>query len=580
MRTGRRDAAVNAAAAPQPARNPADAARTARLDRDTPKWPELRVTLGDPSTIYISGIAHPLDSEDPQADAVAQAADVARDNGHPIRMTATDADTGTVDRMIVTADRSVVLLDHATPAATTAENHPPTTARKSPGRRKAAKPAAKKPSTGFLAAFPPRLRPVIKWGGPAFVLLVVAALVVGLVVKGHANHRNQQASTVDHPAPPAGQLYTQYPPPGWSAQAAWTLPIADHTSLAVDDTTGTTALLTPNDRTTSTTEKATATFINSHDAGYLSVIDATGRTLWATAIGDDQIVAGPKILTLDNRQVVLVGGSTNVTYWPLTGGNPTTVDLPADTVGALNLAGDNVGIQLADNRIAYLDATGFRTLDALPLTEMAFALDGRIISAQSETGAWWTQRADSAPTATRPAAPTHTYGLDQILTITPDHVILSWNGTNPADQGNTSPTYVLAAYRTTDAALIAQTTVDTRPVTSADTLFADTVHGLTVAGDTILTDNPTHPTLAAITGFVPTAAVDQVYGTQDGHNVVVDSAGHISTVTDSTLVPVGTAAGQLLVESQDQLYALPPADSPVHPTGTPSAASAAPSSSK
>ena len=580
MRTARRDAAVSAAAAPQPSRSPADAARTAKLDRDTPKWPELRVTLGTPSTIYISGIAHPLDSEDPQADAVARAADVARDTGHPIRMTATDGDTGTVDRMIVTADRSVVLLDHATPAPTSKDSPPAVAARKTSGRRKAAKPGQKKPVTGFLAAFPPRLRPFIKWGGPAFLLLVMAALVVGLVVKGHASHRNQQASTVDHPAAPSGQLYTQYPPPGWSAQAAWTLPIADHTEPAVDDATATTALLTPNDRTTSTTETATAGQVESHQPNYLSVLDPTGRTLWATSIGDEQIVAGPKILTVNDRRVVLVATATDVTYWPLTGGTPTTVPLPADAVGELDLTGDNAGVELANDRLAYLDGAAFRTLDALPLTEMAFAMDGRIVSVQSETGAWWSQRADSAPTATRPAAPPHTYGLDQILALTPDHVILSWNGTNPADHSNTSPTYVITAYRTNDGALIAQTPTNIRPSTSADTVFADAPHGLTVAGSAILTSNSEQATLATIPGFAPTAAVDQVYGTQDGHNVVVDHASHTTAVTDSTLVPVGSADGQLLVESQDQLYALQPVKSPGSIAATQSLAPSAPATGK
>ena len=222
-------------------------ARAAKLDQQTPKWPELRVTITPTaSTISASGITHQLTGDDPQKAAVTFAADHARRNGKPVRMTAT-MHTGDVHRMIVTPERSVVLLDHAHPVGTTTAPAP------SPGdgapakKIRTSRPATRRAGgSGILDRFPPRLQPVIKWGTPAFVVVLVV-LVVLAVVKGPKGGGGGDGAVAqqDHPIPPAGTLYTVTAPPGWSQTATWTVPLAHGTTPDTDPDTGVTAALTP-----------------------------------------------------------------------------------------------------------------------------------------------------------------------------------------------------------------------------------------------------------------------------------------------------------------------------------------------
>ena len=74
-------------------------------------------------------------------------------------------------------------------------------------------------------------------------VLTAAALVVIVVHDGDAPAA-AAADPVAAPAPPAGRLYTQLGPPGWSQQAAWVLPIADGTVPVTDPATGVTAAIT------------------------------------------------------------------------------------------------------------------------------------------------------------------------------------------------------------------------------------------------------------------------------------------------------------------------------------------------
>ena len=78
--------------------------QVAKLAAQTPKWPELRVTLTDPAGITVSGLTTPLTTDDPPAEAVARAAAQARVNGRPIRVTVTTT-TGEVNRRVPDPDQ-------------------------------------------------------------------------------------------------------------------------------------------------------------------------------------------------------------------------------------------------------------------------------------------------------------------------------------------------------------------------------------------------------------------------------------------------------------------------------------------
>jgi hypothetical protein len=535
-------------------------ARVAKLDQLTPKWPELRVAIAaDGSTISASGITHELTGDDPQRAAVTFAADHARRNGKPVRMTAT-MPTGDVHRMIVTPERSVVLLDHARPVGSpTAPTQPAAGGKQTKKARPTKPPARRVGASGILDRFPPRLQPVIKWGAPTFVVVLVV-LVVLAVVKGPQQAGADTAiAQQKHPVPPAGTLYTVTAPPGWSQTATWTIALAHGTTTDTDPDTGVTAALTPDDRTTAQTAHDTAGQIQGHQPNYLSVLSADGSTRYTAPLAT-RPVYGPVVTTVDGAKVVLLQTNSNtVSYWPIDGGEPTTVDLPDQVTGPINTAGPSVMVPLGNQRVAYLHNHAWQTLETLPLTTPKFATDGAVVSVQPETGAWWTQRIDAAPTSVRPTRPAGATGLDQILAITPRHVILSWK-TTPAAGSYTAPD-VITAYDEATGKLIAQASSVNMLSPGQDVYYTDSRHGLTAIDGLILSAPAGQSAqLTVVAGFHVDAVYDAVYGHQQGLPAVITVAGPARDLPPSTLTPVGATADRLVVISQDQLYSLPPAE--------------------
>lgn len=535
--------------------NPPDAyasARAAKLDQQTPKWPELRVSISDSaSTISASGITHDLAGDDPQSAAVTFAAEQARTNGKPIRMTATMA-TGDVHRMIITPERSVILLDHARPAGAPSDVKPPAVGRKTRTR----KPTSGRPkSSGFLSRFPPRLQPIIKWGGPACIVLLIT-LIAAAILKG-PKHPDAGAGIAqqDHPVPAAGILYTVTAPPGWSQTATWTVALADQSIPYTDPDTGVTAALTPDDRTTAQTAHDTAADIAAHKPNYLSVLSPDGSTRFTQPLTTTPAY-GPVITTVDGAKVALLQESpTTITYWPITGGAATTVNLPDGVSGQLNTNGPSVMVPLSDQRVAYLHHGAFQTLEALPLTTSMFAVDGSVISVQPETGAWWSQRIDASPTSIKPTKPAGVEGIDQILAITPQHAIISWK--TPPPTGSYNAPDLIAAYDVATGKLIAQATSQ-NTLTPAQAVYYSAERGLTAANGWVLSTPPGQPAkLTLIDGLQVTATYDAVYGQDQGTPAVVDTEGIARKLPISALTPVGVTADHLMVASQNQLYALP-----------------------
>ena len=347
-------------------------ARAARLDKATPKWPELRATFGDTPSIVIAGVSRRLDSQDPQRDAVMIAAAEARDTGHPIRMTATAAD-GSVRRLIVDHTATVVVLDHARKAPTS--TRPPTAltmtanSNKPPAKTRKSKPAKRK-ALGVPKVFrslqPRHRRALFAVVGALTGLLLITA-TWAIINRADTRAAPVAPPPVTHPAPPAGQLRTELPPPGWSAQAAWTVPIAADAHPVTDPDTGITAVLTPNDRTTDKTATATASLVAAHAAGFLSVLDPAGRTLWAEPMTSAPSY-GPVITTIDNARVIAISADgQTLTWWPLAGGKAITAALPDGVAGQLNNLGGTLMATLDNDRVSVIGRGGtWQTIQLLP----------------------------------------------------------------------------------------------------------------------------------------------------------------------------------------------------------------------
>ena len=229
--------------------------------------------------------------------------------------------------------------------------------------------------------------------------------------------------------PPAGRLYTQLAPPGWSQQAAWVLPIADGTIPATDPATGVTAAVTPEDR--STTQTA-AQRVGRKDR-WLSVLEPDGRTRWATTL-DGPPKFGPVITQVDGTPVALIGTGKQIRYWPLTGGPGTDLDLPSGARLTATVGGRCCSPCPA-TRSATCTAVPSTPCRSCPAPARRSPWTARCWSIQPDTGAWWTLTDDAAPTSVTPKAPPGAGRVDTVLAVTATRVLIAWNPAPAPDAG-------------------------------------------------------------------------------------------------------------------------------------------------
>lgn len=552
-----------------------------RLDQQTPRFPELRAQLAEPPTITVSGVTRPLDSDDPQGEIVGIAANRARQQGAPIRLTVT-VDDGAVDHLIVTTDGAVHQLKHEPaprPAGGSGIGHaaplPTTKPRRKRGRTgstKAQKPA--KNRSGMFSFLPPATARRMVWAAVAAVAaLVVLAVVMLLVVKGKSSpavaspQTPTTPTTTARPAPATGQLYTTDAPPGWSQAAWWALPIAADSAPVTDQATGLTALLSATDNMTATPTLSPAGDAAQHEANYLVVVDARGRARWSTPLDDGAPRGGPALTTIDGQRVVLISDSRTLTYWPLTGGEPTTIELPKDVRGTINTAGESPLITLGDNRVGYLQHGQLQIVQILPRTEPAFAIDGAAVITEPDTGTWWTLTADKQPVPTRPKAPAAKLAVHDIIGITPTAAVVAW-----ADpRSSTLSALTVVAYdRATGAEIGRVTTKQPGDVKPGRLAASNPAIGLTAAGTVVVNSAPDHHKVAIAPGITPEAVYDRIYARAQGAGAVIGPDLKPLPLPDSTVHVVGYSKDHLMAISQDVLYALKPAAAPATPTAAPS----------
>jgi len=511
------------------------------LDRSTPRWPQVDLVMTDPPSITVCGVSTALTGDDPQRDAVIAAARQARLGGRPIRMrVATGAG---VQRVIVTGDHRVVPLPTPDQASQFGAGKTPAAA--------AAKTRPAAPRRRALDRFP---RPV-RWAGLALAVLTGAALVV---IVAH-DKAPAAAAAVEPAAPPApaGRLYTELAPAGWSQEAGWVLPVVGGTIPATDPATGVSVAVTAADRSTPDTA---AQRVGPKDR-WLSVLEPDGRTRFAAAL-DDAPRFGPVITRVDGATVALIGTADQLRYWPVTGGPGTDIDLPS---GAhLDATGESVLLTLPGDRLGYLHAGAVQTLPTLPRTTPAIALDGAAVVTQPDTGAWWTLRVDTAPTSIRPAAPPGAAAVQSVLAVTATHVLIAWapaarDSTRPP---TTTPTVIVAGYDRGTGRLLATDTAPASAVQQVGAAVRNDTAGLTAAGPVLLSTPPAGPaTVTVAPGFTATAAADHVYGTLDGKPAVLGGDAAPTLLPAGTLTPTGAGPGFLPVLSQGRLYALRPGPS-------------------
>ena len=173
------------------------------------------------------------------------------------------------------------------------------------------------------------------------------------------------------PVPPAGRLYTQLGPPGWSQQAGWVLPITAGTTPVTDPATGVTVAITPQDRSTPDTAGQR---VGPRDR-WLSVLEPDGRTRYAAPLEPRPVRPGDHP---DRRHHGRVDRRPRPDPVPAADRRPGHHPRPPDRRELTATPGGSVLLTLPGDRVGYLHHGAVHTVQVLPRTSPAAALDGAV----------------------------------------------------------------------------------------------------------------------------------------------------------------------------------------------------------
>ena len=246
-------------------------------DKGIPSWPKVTIRLYDDrnAEVKIAGTSHQVNHLDPRQAAISLVAERAGQLGRPVRVTATEAN-GRSWPLIVHPDGDVEAVDE----------------------KKAAEVSGRP------------LWPIIT--AAAVVVAIGGALLYFFVLKDDpATTTANPPAAAKLPALPEpnvgpDQFSARPVPPGWTANASWTVDIAEGSHPAVAPDGNQVAIITRDDK--------------------LAVFDSAGKVLWQDKVPKDS--SSPAYTTVDGKSVVAVETPDSLKYWAGDSAPATTVELP------------------------------------------------------------------------------------------------------------------------------------------------------------------------------------------------------------------------------------------------------------
>ncbi|WP_316042188.1 hypothetical protein [Nocardiopsis sp. CNR-923] len=296
----------------------------------------------------------------------------------------------------------------------------------------------------------------------------------------------------------------------------------------------------------------------SRDGEYLALVapgdqlhlyDAAGERLWAADLpadmGDSLGIA--RFALHEGAPAVVLETSAALWFWPVEGGEPTSVDLPDDAV--VQYAGDSsVLVRTGDGSLVPADGV-LREVE-VPEGSAAMLADGERVLTAVVDGPWEWIDPDGGSTQVVPQRPSEAGEMDRVVTALQEYVIVLWR----SNQGDGR---YLAFHDREDGTVLGGVEVEETDVAEAG--YASLPIGTRVAsyGPTVV-DLETGES-AVVPGFEPEIAVGrQVFGQMDGRSAAVTADGTATELPAGAEPPRGLLGDHAIVVHDDHLYAIPP----------------------
>ena len=284
------------------------------------------------------------------------------------------------------------------------------------------------------------------------------------------------------------------------------------------------------------------------DDGRLVLSDSSGGHLWSAElpVASTEFLGPPRFVDYDGGRSVVMETTGTLWFWPVEGGEHTSITLPEDA--STQYVGTSTLVRSGDDTLV---PTGGE-LEPVEVTGGAAPMlaEGTEVLAAVRTGPWTWVGSGGEATEVTAQRPENAGEMEAVVTALREYVIIRW-------EPSSGEGAVLAFHDSRDGSVIGTAEID--PADLEGVRHRSGPIGTAVVSYGPVVMDPDTGAAAVIPGFEPHMAVGStVFGQLDGGPVAVDASGEIRESDQASAQPAGLLGGNAVVVHEDRLYAIPP----------------------
>lgn len=460
-------------------------------EKGIPSWPKVTIRLYDDhnAEVKIAGRSHPVNHHDPRQAAIQLVSERAAQLGRAVKATAVESD-GASWPLIIHPDGQVESVE-----VDTKKNKP--------------------------------IWPIIV--ATVVAGLLIAATVVYLVVLRPPDAAPKPTVSPKLPALPTPSVgpdqFARPAPPGWSANASWTVDLKRGTEPAVSPDGSEVAIITKDDK--------------------IAVFDSSGKVLWQDKVPRSAL--SPVYTTIDAKRVVAVAAPETLYYWAGDGAQATELQLPDSA--RVSFFGTSPLILLRSDAGASVVSGGeLKALPTPPRSATLLLAEGEKALLARYGGPLYWQQPGKETTTLEPKRPRGATSIHHIVAASPGQALVIWN--------TKSPELVIPTVNSTaNGAIVATCPNVTMSRASGWKWVPDEARKVAAWGECMI--NYTTNTTSLFENFQPQSVTGTtVYGTLASNPYAGTPAGKFRQLPKETARPWGVAGPHAIVVHNSVLYAL------------------------
>ncbi|MGQ4268062.1 hypothetical protein [Nocardiopsis changdeensis] len=279
----------------------------------------------------------------------------------------------------------------------------------------------------------------------------------------------------------------------------------------------------------------------------LTLFDASGERLWSAALpaASTEFLGPPRFVDYDGEPAVVMETTGTLWFWPVAGGEHTSITLPEDA--STQYVGSSALVRSGDD--ALVPVGGELAPVEVPGGAAPMLAEGAEVLTAVRTGAWTWVDPEGEVAEVTARRPENAGEMESVVTALREYVIVRWEPLRGEGA-------VLAFHDSRDGSVIGAAEID--PADLEDVRHRSGPIGTAAVSYGPVVMDPETGTTAVVPGFEPQVAVGAtVFGQLGGAPAAVDTAGEVRRPDPASAQPAGLLGGNAIVVHEDHLYAIP-----------------------